>query len=675
MALTTSSLHQQSPPALAAPSSIATATFALGFGSALWIPIFPSFISQPSFRHSSQQTPTAPLTTTAMLKSTYKPSPGALPPLPPGWTEHKAPTGHTYYYNASTKESTYKRPGVAPTPTPPAAASPFGPPSASPVPGAHPLAAAPANPSMSYLQHQSVPNLSDPRVANAFMAQYAQQSQPQHGGRGGFGAGGRGGNQQQQQQKPRPQPTDKPKAKIAILGCEPWFLVYTKYGRRFAYNPVKNASYWRIPEKILPAVIELDKERIRRKAAGEPPLEEDPKYKSHEKMEEKVEEKVEGTGQQGQEEAHDYDSSEYEEVEVTDDEGVDNDDPEHPSKRQHTENENQGPVEFTEDDFAAQLAMMEGGDDMDIDQEYDFAAQEETVEPLSDTDARLLFRDLLADFRINPYSPFQKLIDEGDKTGVFSDPRYTVLTSMRERREVYDEWSCEAIQALKEARAKEEKKDPRIPYLAFLQEHATPKLYWAEFKRKYRKEEVMKDSARHRSFSDKEREKLYREHINRLKIPQSQLKSDLKKLLESVPLRQLNNHSSVANLPSQILADIRYISLDAKTRDEFIEGYIQGLAPPPEAESAAGEEEDEVLRKARGERKKREKALEEREKRVEEEKRRQEKKLAFERARLREEERELQRAMVVDKKGLQSQLGGGPGAVGEAPKEDGMMEE
>lgn len=509
------------------------------------------------------------------------------------------------------------------------------------------------------------------------MAQYAQQSQPQHGGgRGGFGAGGSGGNQQQH--RPRPQPTDKPKAKIAIPGCEPWFLVYTKYGRRFAYNPVKNASYWRIPEKILPAVVELDKERIRRKAAGEPPLEEDPKYKSHnkEEEEEKADAKEAGSGQQGQEETHDYDSEEYEEVEVTDDEGADHDgdDGEHPSKRQRTEEpENQGPIEFTEDDFAAQLAMMEGGDGMDIDQEY-YEQEGETADPLSDADARLLFRDLLSDFRINPYSPFQKLIDEGEKTGVFSDPRYTVLTSMRERREVYDEWSREAIQALKEARAKEEKKDPRIPYLAFLQEHATPKLYWAEFKRKYRKEEVMKDSAHHRSFNDKEREKLYREHINRLKMSQSQLKSDLKKLLEGVPLRQLNNRSSVTSLPSQVLADIRYISLDAKTRDEFVEGYIQGLAPPPEAESAAGEEEDEVLRKAREERKKREKALEERERRVEEEKRRQEKKLAFERARLREEERELQRAMVVDKKGLQSQLVA-EGKTEAVPKDDGKMEE
>jgi hypothetical protein len=48
---------------------------------------------------------------------------GTLPPLPPGWTEHTAPTGHKYYYNASTKKSTYQRPTAESTPqqTPPAA--------------------------------------------------------------------------------------------------------------------------------------------------------------------------------------------------------------------------------------------------------------------------------------------------------------------------------------------------------------------------------------------------------------------------------------------------------------------------------------------------------------------------------------------------------------------------
>src|ERR1700737_4970622 len=38
-----------------------------------------------------------------------------LSPLPPGWTEHTAPTGHKYYYNAALKKSTYQRPIVEST--------------------------------------------------------------------------------------------------------------------------------------------------------------------------------------------------------------------------------------------------------------------------------------------------------------------------------------------------------------------------------------------------------------------------------------------------------------------------------------------------------------------------------------------------------------------------------
>jgi len=49
----------------------------------------------------------------------------ALPPLPPGWTEHTAPTGHKYYYHAATKKSTYKRPlPQPPEETPPVAPEP-----------------------------------------------------------------------------------------------------------------------------------------------------------------------------------------------------------------------------------------------------------------------------------------------------------------------------------------------------------------------------------------------------------------------------------------------------------------------------------------------------------------------------------------------------------------------
>lgn len=568
------------------------------------------------------------------LKSTYKPSAAAAAasaPLPPGWTEHTAPTGHKYYYNASTKESTYQRPGVPP-------------PSAVPAQDA-------------YSPYANLPSLADPRVANAYLAQLNPQNQPRargaHSGRGGSRGGFEG--------RPKPQPVDKPRKAEKIPGCEPWLLVYTKYSRRFAYNPVKNASYWRIPEKLMEGILELDKARIRGKATG---AAEDAK----------IEKDAENKTGDLAEKQHDYDSDEYEEIEVqvTDDEGGDSLDTEHPSKRRRTnkgeseeevveeegeeeeeeEDEADGPVEFTEADIAAQLQAM--GEEYGLEPgDYDDGNMESWPEgtegvEFSEEDARLLFKDLLNDFNINPYSPWDKLIEEGK---IMNDPRYTALTTTRARKECWDEWMREKIAELKEQRAKQEKKDPKIGYMAFLQEKATPKLYWPEFKRKYKREEAMKDM----KLSDKDREKAYREHISRLKMPQAKLKSDLTALLKAQPIHLLNNKSSPTSLPTPVLIDLWYISLDPKIRDPLVEAYLQTLPPPPE-DVAASEEDEERKKKAREARGKREKALEERNRVVEEQKKRRERDLMVSKARLRDEERELEIAMRVGKRGLQSQL-------------------
>ncbi|KAH6609954.1 u1 snrnp [Trichoderma cornu-damae] len=557
-----------------------------------------------------------------MLKSTHKPV--QLAPLPPGWTEHKAPTGDAYYYNAETKESTYKRPGVQ-LPVQPIAEP-------------------------SYSQYAAIPNLSDPAVANAYMAQFNQPPQTQ---RGGFGGGARGGFEG----RPRPQPVDKPRRKEPIPGCEPWVLVYTKYSRRFVYNPAKNASYWRIPEKLMPAILEMDKKRIQNKTTGE---DEGNEAEDGQPKGEEEAKKAEGTPAEGP----DYDSSEYEEVEVevTDDEGAGEDGgedggengSENPSKRRRTEvmdEQGEGPLEFTEADIAAQLQAMgeeyglEPGDYDDGNME-DWPEGTEGVE-FSDEDAKFLFKDMLIDLNVNPYSSWDKLLEEGK---MIEDPRYTALSTTKARKECWDEWTREKIAELKEQRARQEKKDPRVAFMAFLQEKASPKLYWPEFKRKYKKEDPMKDM----KLSDKDREKAYREHINRLKMPQATLKSDLTALLKAQPVHLLNNKSLANGLPAQVLTDIRYISLEPKMRDPLVEAYVQMLPSPPQDPSSAAE--DEEHRKARDARERREKALEERNRMVEEQRRGRERDAAASRARLREEERELEVAMRVGKRGLQSQL-------------------
>ncbi|RHZ54367.1 FF domain protein [Aspergillus thermomutatus] len=556
-----------------------------------------------------------------MLRSTYTPP----PPLPPGWTEHKAPSGHLYYYNAETKQSTYTRPQPLPSqvqPAPPAPA-PFVIPDTLP------------------------PFSSTPYAPEGYGFGDQFRGLPHHGhSRGGF-RGGKGFRDRNNRG-----PEDRPKSKHAIPGCEPWVLVKTRLGRRFVHNPETNESLWKFPPEVMKGVVEydrLERENRERKARAEEAEE------SGEKGKERLDEvgpsaepgsvQDPGTAADAME-----DSDEYEEVEVTDSEGEDD----QPSKRPKTEDDNdqQQPLEFTEEDIEYQLAAM--GEEYGLDPgEYGEPGQEGWEEgaeglPLTEEDATALFRDLLDDYHVNPYSTWEKIIEEGR---IIDDSRYTVLPNMKTRREVWSSWSRDRIQQLKELKEKQERKDPRIRYLAFLQEHATPKLYWPEFKRRYRKEPEMKDS----QLSDKDREKFYRDLISRLKLPESTRKSDFSALLKSVPLQDFNRSSNLEALPSAIITDLRYISLPPKVRDPLLEAYISTLPPPPEQEHMNAEQL-EALDKKRMEREKREKALAEREKRVQEEKRKQQSDLVRGRHLLKEGEAEIEEAMRVSKEGIRSYL-------------------
>ena len=143
-----------------------------------------------------------------------------------------------------------------------------------------------------------------------------------------------------------------------------------------------------------------------------------------------------------------------------------------------------------------------------------------------------------------------------------------------------------------------------------------------------------------------------------MKLPESTLKSDLSSLLKSIPLHQLNRSTSLAGLPTAILADIRYISLSPTTRDPLIEAYISTLAAAPDITELSVEEDLEQTRR-KDDRERRERALAEREKRVQEEKRRQRGALQYSKGMLREGEEEVERAMKVGKEGLKSYLGAG----------------
>ena len=334
-----------------------------------------------------------------------------------------------------------------------------------------------------------------------------------------FGLGnssrGRGGFRGEHTDRRQPSVADRPKSKHALPGCQPWLLVKTKLGRRFVHNLETGESFWKFPVDVMRSVVEFD--RLEREKKTETRLQRGKNIEDNEllKLESSAARKEESFFHASAgDEAYTIrgeDGEDYEELEVTDDEEDEN-----PSKRQRTEDMgSEEPIEFNEDDIAYQLASM--GQDYGLDPgEYGDGRDEDLEDgaeglTLTESDAIALFKDMLDDHRISPFTTWEKVIEAGQ---IVEDHRYVVLSNMKSRKDIWAMWSRDKIQLLKEQRERMEKQDPRIPYLSFLQNYATPKLYWPEFRRKYRKEPELRDV----KLSDKDREKLYRDYINRKSI-------------------------------------------------------------------------------------------------------------------------------------------------------------
>ena len=418
------------------------------------------------------------------------------------------------------------------------------------------------------------------------------------------------------------------------------------------HNSDTGESFWKFPQDVLLAVIEMD--RMERERKEKPEREVEDAIRSDMAPSAPTIAELQSQTGDRQDELSQHDSDSYEEVEVTDHEGAGIEDVEDgPTKRQRTDNADTnppGPVEFNEEDIAFQLAQMGreyGLDPAEYDEEND--DYDEGL-PLSKEESTALFRDLLDDFHINPYSTWEQITSDGK---VLDDSRYVVLSNMSARRAAFTEWSRDRIAELQERRKKEEKRDPKIAYLSFLHEHATPKLYWPEFKRKFKKEPELKDA----HLADKDREKMYRDHISRLKLPESTRKGDLRALLKIEPLNSLNRSTTLDTLPQTLLTNLKFISLPARTRDPLVEAHISTLPLAPEPSTAEPSLEEQATReRKREERYKRDAALADRAKRVEEEKRKQRGALWHGRETLRDGEAELDRAMRVSKEGLRGYM-------------------
>lgn len=495
-----------------------------------------------------------------MLKSTHRvvatPATSATAPLAPGWTEHRAPTGHLYYYNADSKQSTYTRPVLASEREPEELLIDYG-------------ATKP--------DHEVQASLN-------VMQEFHRNNDPNQQRPGHFAASPSYQDRSRDTSRPNRQ-GDRPKSKTPIPSCAPWLLVKTKYGRRFVHNTETKESLWKFPSEVMMAVIDMDRLEWERKKQAED-------LKQQEHAEKQALAQPAEPAAVVQPRTEEYDSEEYEEVEVTDDETETAADP--ASKRQRLDvhpdqsapdRPPPGPQEFDEDDIAWQLAQMEA-EEQDPGYDYDLQDQDDDDAglPLTKDDRDALFRVMLDDHRISPFSTFDALIDTNTTTAnaVITDDRWTALPNMSARRAVFDAWSRDRVaeRNANEAAANHEagrsspngtirrpdKLDPRVAYLRFLAREATPKLYWPEFKRKFRKASEMTD----RYFSDKDREKLYREYIAKLKVSDAERKKEFTTLLKSTKPEDW----LTGDVPLAVEKDLRFYGVrDEKSREELTGGF------------------------------------------------------------------------------------------------------
>lgn len=136
-----------------------------------------------------------------------------LPPVPPPWTEHRAPGGQPYWFNPQTNVSTYTRPVAAavPPPPPPGFAGP-------------PL----------HFNGAAGPPFGASTVAPTAAPKVKEKK-------------------------------EKPREKIPIEGTD-WIKVITNKDNVFFTNSATKASVWTVPDEIRDKVEELDRNTKKRKA-------------------------------------------------------------------------------------------------------------------------------------------------------------------------------------------------------------------------------------------------------------------------------------------------------------------------------------------------------------------------------------------------------------------------
>ncbi|WWD17407.1 hypothetical protein CI109_101848 [Kwoniella shandongensis] len=514
--------------------------------------------------------------------------PNFPPPLPPGWSEHRAPDGVTpYYYNAQTRESTYIRPSAFPS---------FPPTSATP-----PIVGSPA------------PT----------------------------------GEKEKKKKK------EKPKDKVPIPGTT-WTRVRTNEGNVFYFEKESKRSEWTVPEEIKEEVEKLEaeeqaaKEKLAQEEREKAEKERLEKLKEIERIRLEVEEekkkKQEAAAapaaakeaekkRKAREEVDEDGEGSQRESKVQKVEGVTNGE----AATEEQEGEEQFAPEDEEDEEAwmkavaaefaeADKAMEEEkqANEAQTKQDEEEAAKKLFAVPnkvhVSQEEGKALFKALLIEKNISPFAPWDQSLPS-----FINDPRYILLSSTKDRRDVYEEYCRDVGRARRLNKATpgaggadSKKADPERDYKALLREEVTStRTRWDDFRRKWKKDRRFYGFGR----DDHQREKVFKTHLRELgerkRADAQRAEQDFHDLLKEAD--NITSSSIWTEVKRGLTSDPRYDAVGSSSlREELFNNYVRKLASTSSQQPES--KEDEAARKLAERKAKAEASLKEREAKIRQEK-------------------------------------------------------
>ncbi|GAA5873908.1 hypothetical protein JCM1840_000224 [Sporobolomyces johnsonii] len=559
-----------------------------------------------------------------------------LPPVPPPWTEHKAPGGQPYWFNPITNVSTYTRP-LPPPPPPPG----------------FPLAGAPPPP---------------PGFPLAAPAQFAP---PLH-----FDGPAAA---------PKKEKKEKPREKLPIEGT-PWIRVTTNKGNVFYNNRETKESVWTVPGEIKDQVDEIEKKE-REAREKEQAAEDEAKAGAGRKRKAEHVEEEGAAAQEEEEEApleqQDNDDEDDQEPTTTLDleiEGAEGSSVplESPSSSLPTKPASPSPSTAatdaapkkkkpktrvvtdiaeleSEEDWQRQVAEQMAREAAE-EEERERREMEEALKPVekeppkemererlevSQVEAAALYKILLGEKDINPMAPF-----ENELPKFINDPRYHAVKSTRDRRDLFDEFCKEKIREQRAAKKKLAehgvKVDPLTAYRALLSSTVTStRTHFSDFKRAHQKDARFREFGKTEGEKEKEFKRFLRELGERKRAEAERADREFAEMLRSD--EAIKEGDKWVEVKKRHASDPRYTAVNSSSlREQLFTKHLASLSssassrpsasPAAPSTKPAPSKEDKAARAAA--------SLREREERVRAEKQRAERSTNLARGQLGKEEAE-----------------------------------